>query len=59
MKCLSWNCWDLRKARTVHVLSDLIRDRKPEMLFLMETISVASKIEDLRIKLGFSNYFSS
>lgn len=46
------------KARTVQVLNDLVRDRNPDVLFLIETISVASKVEELRIKLGFSQCFS-
>lgn len=40
----------LGKARTVRVLNNLVKDRRPDVLFLIETISV----EELRIKLGFS-----
>lgn len=58
MNCLSWNCRSLGKARTVRVLNDLIKDRNPDVVFLIETISQANKIEELRIKLGYSQCFA-
>lgn len=57
MNILSWNCWGLGKPRTVRALSDLVRDRRPEVLFLMETISEKRRIEELRVKFGYSNFF--
>lgn len=58
MNCLGWNCRGLGSPRTVRVLCDLVKDRSPDVLFLSETISVASKVESLRIILGFSQCFS-
>lgn len=58
MNVLSWNCRGHGNPRTVRALNDLIRDRRPEVLFLIETISEKRRIEELRIKLGFSNCFS-
>lgn len=40
------------------MLRDLVRDRKPDVLFLSETISIANKIESLRIQMGFSQCFA-
>lgn len=58
MNCLSWNCRGLGQPRAVRVLCDLVRDRNPDVLFLMETISVGSKMEELRIRMGFVSCFS-
>lgn len=58
MNCLSWNYRGLGQARTVRVLCDLVKDRRPDVLFLIETISAANKIEELRIKLVFVRCFS-
>lgn len=58
MNHLCWNCRGVGNPRTVRVLHDLIRDRKPDVLFLMETIASSNMIEKLRIKFGFANCFS-
>lgn len=58
MSCLSWNCRGLGSPRTVRALKDLLRTCKPSFVFLMETLSIASKIEELRISLGFDFCFS-
>lgn len=47
MNCLSWNCRELGNPRTIRVLGDLIRDHRPNLVFLIETISFANKIEEL------------
>lgn len=49
---LSW----IGEPQTVSVLRDLVRERKPDFLFLIETISISSMIDDLR-GLGFANSF--
>ncbi|XP_074347397.1 uncharacterized protein LOC141686251 [Apium graveolens] len=58
MNILSWNCQGLGNPQTVRVLSDLLKSRKPDLLFLSETISYTNKIEELRVKFGFSQCFS-
>lgn len=58
MNCLGWNCRGLGNPCTVRVLGDLIKDRRPDVLFLSETKSKANKIEGLRIKFGYSQCFS-
>ncbi|KAK1381145.1 hypothetical protein POM88_027889 [Heracleum sosnowskyi] len=57
MNFLSWNCRGLGNARTVRALGDLIRSRKPVFVFLSETISFSNKIEEIRVKFGFSSSF--
>ena len=37
MKILSWNCWGLGNQCAVDVLSHLMREKAPKILFLMET----------------------
>lgn len=58
MNLLSWNCRGLGNPRTVRVLGDLLRTRKPDFLFLSETFSIASKIENIRVHFGFAQCFS-
>ena len=58
MSYISWNCRGLGNPRTIRALGDLLRDYKPIFLFLMETISYASRIEEIRVKFGFDHCFS-
>lgn len=58
MSCISWNCRELGNPRTVRALYGLSKDRKPGFLFLVETISFANKIEELRVRFGFDYCFS-
>lgn len=58
MIALSWNCCGLGNPRTVRVLEDLIKSRKLNILFLMETLSDSERIKKLCSKFGFSDYWS-
>ena len=58
MSCLSWNCRGLGNSRVVHSLCDLVKSHHPRIIFLMETLVHEMKIEELRIKLGFSGKFA-
>lgn len=58
MNGLSWNCRGIGNSRTVRVLHVLIKDRNPAFVFLIETLSTAGRMEELRIKFDFDNYFS-
>lgn len=58
MNLLSWNCRGLGNPRTVRALGDLLRTRKPNFLFLSETISISSRIEEFRVCFGFAQCFS-
>jgi hypothetical protein len=58
MILLSWNCRGLGNPRTVQDLCQLVKNKQPSLLFLMETISKRQKLERLRIRLGFEGMFA-
>jgi len=57
MNILSWNCWGLGNPRAVRTLTHLVRIKKPELVFIMETKLVSHKADFLKNKLGYSNSF--
>lgn len=58
MISLSWNCRGLGNARSVRILGDLTKSRKPDFLFLSETLVGGTKIKKLCSKFGFSDCFA-
>jgi hypothetical protein len=57
MNVLSWNCRGLGKPRAVQTLRRLVRTKKPNLVFLMETKQVSKFQESVRVKLGFEANF--
>jgi hypothetical protein len=57
MSLLSWNCRGLGNPRTVRDLNQMVKEKKPSFLFLIETISRKSRMEWIRVKLGFVGMF--
>ena len=57
MSVLSWNCRGLGQPRTIQVLLDLARCKKPSIIFLMETLCSKSKLESNKLNLGFDGQF--
>jgi hypothetical protein len=57
MTILSWNCRGLGNLRTVHDLCQMVKEKRPWMVFLMETKLRKEKMEVIRCKLGFSCMF--
>ncbi|XP_031095115.1 uncharacterized protein LOC115999403 [Ipomoea triloba] len=55
MSLLTWNCRGLGNPTAVRVLADLIRTKRPSLVFLMETFLVRGKMEPIRRQLGFPN----
>lgn len=55
---MGWNCRGLENPRTVRALRDLIKGHNPKFVFLIETLSFAKKIKDLKIRFGFDQCFS-
>jgi hypothetical protein len=53
MKILSWNCRGLGNPQTIQELCRLVKEKKPEVVFLMETKLNNKKLEPIRVKLGF------
>jgi exonuclease III len=57
MNILSWNCWGLGNLWTIRHLCQLIKEKHPSLVFLMETKLRSKKMELIRCKLGFKNLF--
>lgn len=55
MKILSWNCRGLGSPEAVPVLRNLLRFHNPDLVFLIETLATARKIEEVRRKICFDN----
>jgi exonuclease III len=53
MKLISWNCQGLGNPGVVRDLQQMVKEKKPTLLFLMETKSRQRTMEVLRVKLGF------
>ncbi|XP_074352031.1 uncharacterized protein LOC141691191 [Apium graveolens] len=58
MNFLSWNCRGLGNSRAVRVLRDLVKTRKPDFIFLSETLVSSIKISELCLSLGFVHNFA-
>jgi hypothetical protein len=57
MIVLAWNCRGLGNPRAVRDLRRMLKLKKPNVVFLMETKLGKNKMELIRIKMGFSNLF--
>jgi exonuclease III len=57
MIIFSWNCRGLGNPWAVRDLCRLVKDKKPDLVFLMETKLRSKKMEIVRNKMGFSNMF--
>lgn len=55
MKILCWNCRGLCSPEAVPVLRNPIRFHTPDVLFLVETIADASRVEDVNRRIDFDN----
>lgn len=58
MSILCWNCRGLGRPKAVPSLKDLIRVYKPDIFFLIETLSHSNKIRDVCYLLGYDFYFT-
>jgi exonuclease III len=55
MSIFSWNCQGLGNLRTVRELRRLVKEKKPNIVFLMETKLRANKMEKVQSQLGFEH----
>lgn len=55
---LSWNCQGLANLRPVPVLKDLFRFNNPDVNFFFRNFSFATKVDEVRMKIGFDYFFS-
>lgn len=58
MICFNWNCRRLGNPHIVIVLKWLIKDRRPNLVFLIETRCNKQKIKKIRKILQFDYYLS-
>lgn len=58
MLILSWNCRGIGQAATVPALCELVKARRPDIIFLCETLAKSARLELVRLKLNFPNCFS-
>lgn len=58
MSLLAWNCRGVGNPATVQVLVDLIHDKRPKIVFLIETLIDKNKFQPIKMKLGFNGLFT-
>lgn len=58
MKLLSWNCQGLRNPLTAQDLHHMVKEKKPKVVFLMETMIKARRVKVLKNKLGMEGCFA-
>lgn len=58
MKILSWNCRGLGNPRAIPILSELLRAQRPDVVFLYDTLVSSTRIDVVRSRVGFDNFFS-
>ena len=57
MNILSWNVRGLGNPRTFRALNDLLREKNPHIVFLMETKCTSVQLKENVVKWGNYNYF--
>ncbi|XP_074346861.1 uncharacterized protein LOC141685668 [Apium graveolens] len=58
MNAISWNCRGLGNPRAIRALWNMVKSHKPNILFLMETLSYKERIKHLCDKMGFDNHWT-
>lgn len=57
MIIISWNCRELENSRTIQDLYNMTKEKKPKIMFLIEALLITKKLEGVRKRLGYGNYF--
>lgn len=55
MNCIIWNCRGLGNPRSVQELTEIVRSKDPEAMFVIETWLDADRLEKIRCHLSFAN----
>ncbi|KAF2324721.1 hypothetical protein GH714_016484 [Hevea brasiliensis] len=58
MSSLVWNCYELGNLQTVQALKDLVFNKQPRFIFLMETMVTREKVEIVQKALDFQGLFT-
>jgi exonuclease III len=58
MSILSWNCRGLGNLQTIRDLCRMVKEKKPNLVFLMEIKLRAVRMESIKAKLGFDCVFT-
>ncbi|KAK9948392.1 hypothetical protein M0R45_003972 [Rubus argutus] len=56
MKLFCWNVQGLGRPRTLRALRNLLKEKTPDLVFLMETRMVDTQIANLATDVGLSNF---
>jgi exonuclease III len=57
MSLLSWNCRGLGNLQAVQDLCWLVKDKRPTLIFLMETKLPSHSLEIIKVKTGYGSIF--
>ncbi|KAM6550953.1 hypothetical protein CsatB_000761 [Cannabis sativa] len=58
MNAISWNCRGLGNPRAIQFLVDICVQKKPNFIFLCETLCNNDIVDRLKVRLGFENSFT-
>lgn len=58
MSTLAWNYRGLGNPRAVQFLKDMVIQKKPQLIFLCETLCMKEKVDKVRDLVGFESSFS-
>lgn len=58
MSLLSWNCRGLGNPRIFQFLKELLFQKKPDVVFLCETLCKKEKVDQVKVELGFEGSFA-
>ena len=57
MSILCWNCRGLGNPRVIQFLKDIIGQKKPNIVFLCETLCKKERVEAVKRAIGFDGCF--
>lgn len=58
MSTLACNCRGLGNPRAVQFLKDMVIQKRPQLIFLCETLCIKEKVDKVRDLIGFESSFS-
>lgn len=58
MSTLSWNCRGVGRPTEIQFLMDVVRQERPDFIFLCETVGRKDRMEWIRGKIGYDGIFA-